>query len=97
VRAGSEAQEKLVPEAARRENAYLEAGADCVYPIALSEPAALRAFLGEVGGPVNVLRLPQTPSLAELAALGVARVSWAARLYRGTMAHFGEQPATLRE
>ena len=28
------------------------------------------------GGPVNVVRLPQAPSLAELAALGVARVSW---------------------
>jgi 2-methylisocitrate lyase-like PEP mutase family enzyme len=26
---------------------------------------------------VNVVRMPQAPSLAELARLGVARVSWA--------------------
>ena len=70
-------QVELVPEAVRRANAYLEAGADCVYPIALWEPDALRRFISEVRGPVNVIRLPQTPSLAELAALGVARVSWA--------------------
>ncbi len=38
----------LVPEAVERANAYLEAGADCVYPIALWEPEALGAFMSEV-------------------------------------------------
>ena len=78
--AGAGPQEELVPEALRRANAYLEAGVDCVYPIALWETDALRRFTAEVSGPVNVIRLPQTPSLAELAALGVARVSWASLL-----------------
>src|SRR5262245_11125297 len=35
---GTEPQEGLVPEALHRANAYIEAGADCVYPIALWEP-----------------------------------------------------------
>ena len=61
---------------------------DCVYPIALWETDALRRFLSEVRGAVNVVRLPQTPSLAELAALGVARVSWGPFLYRDAMARF---------
>ena len=78
--AGPGTQDELVPEALQRANAYLEAGADCVYPIGLWETDALRRFISEVGGPVNVIRLPQTPSLAELAALGVARVSWATLL-----------------
>ena len=81
----------------RRANAYLEAGADCVYPIALWEADALRRFTSEVRGPVNVLRLPQTPSLAELAALGVARVSWGTLLYRDAMARFADQLASLQE
>ena len=59
-------------EALRRANAYLEAGVDCVYPIAVWETDALHRFTSEVRGPVNVARLPQTPSLAELAAAGVA-------------------------
>ncbi|WP_433379508.1 isocitrate lyase/PEP mutase family protein [Actinoplanes sp. CA-142083] len=91
-----ELQEALVPEAVRRARAYFEAGADCVYPIGLWEPDALRRFVSEVPGPVNVIRLPRTPPLAELAALGVARVSWAASLYRQAMARFTEQLATLR-
>jgi 2-methylisocitrate lyase-like PEP mutase family enzyme len=94
--AGPETQRELVPEALRRGRAYLEAGADCVYPIALWETDALRRFTAEVSGPVNVVRLPPTPSLAELAALGVARVSWGPFLYFDAMARFGEQLASLQ-
>ena len=53
--------------------------------------------MSEVRGPVNVVRLPQVPSLAELAALGVARVSWGPLLYCDAMARFAEQLASLRE
>jgi 2-methylisocitrate lyase-like PEP mutase family enzyme len=94
--AGAGTQEELVPEALRRANTYLEAGVDCVYPIALWEPDALRRFISEVRGQVNVVRLPQT-TLAELTALGVARVSWGPFLYRDAMARFGDELASLRE
>ena len=94
--AGGGTQEQLVPDALRRANAYIEAGADCVYPIALWEADALRRFLSEVRGPVNALCLPQSPSLAELAALGVARVSWGLLLYRQAMARFEEELASLQ-
>jgi 2-methylisocitrate lyase-like PEP mutase family enzyme len=89
--------EELVPEALRRANAYFEVGVDCVYPIALWETDALRRFTSEVSGPVNVVRLPQTPSLAELAAVGVARVSWGPFLHLDAMARFKEQLASLQE
>jgi 2-methylisocitrate lyase-like PEP mutase family enzyme len=95
--AGPESQEELVPEAVRRANAYVDAGADCVYPIALWVADPLRTFMSEVRGPVNVIRLPQTPSLDELAELGVARVSWATLLYREAMARFADQLASLRD
>ena len=86
--AGPGTQDELVPEALRRAAAYLEAGADSVYPIALWETDALRRFMSEASGPVNITRLPQLPSLADLAALGVARVSWATLLYRESRARF---------
>jgi 2-methylisocitrate lyase-like PEP mutase family enzyme len=95
--AGPGTQEELVPEALRRANAYLEAGVDCVFPIILWETEALRRFTSEVRGPVNVVRLPQAPSLAELAALGVARVSWGVLLHRAAMARFEDQLAPLQE
>ncbi|WP_433161821.1 isocitrate lyase/PEP mutase family protein [Kribbella sp. CA-247076] len=86
-----------VPEAIERATAYLEAGADCVYPIGLWEAGALRRFVTEVNGPVNVVRLPPTPSTAELAALGVARVSWGPFLHQAAMDRFAEELASLRE
>ena len=95
--AGPGSQAELVPEALRRAHAYLEAGVDCVYPIVLWETDALRRFTSEVRGPVNVVRLPQAPSLAELAALGVARVSWGHFLFHDAMARFGDRLASLQE
>ncbi len=86
--AGPEAVTALVPEAIERAKAYLEAGADCVYPIVLWDGEALREFVVQVAGPVNVLRIPQTPSVAELAAMGVARVSWGTLLHTNAMARF---------
>jgi 2-methylisocitrate lyase-like PEP mutase family enzyme len=95
--AGPGTQEELVPEALHRANAYFEAGVDCVYPIVLWETDALRRFMSEVSGPVNVVRLPQAPSLTELAALGVARVSWGVLLHRDAMARFEDQLASLQQ
>ena len=89
-------QRKLVPEALDRASAYLEAGADCVYPIALWEPDALARFMSEVRGPVNVSRVPQVSSVADLAALGVSRVSWALYLFFASMAHFEDQLRSLQ-
>jgi 2-methylisocitrate lyase-like PEP mutase family enzyme len=95
--AGPGTQGALVPEALRRANTYLEAGVDCVFPITLWEADALRHFLSEVRGPVNVVRLPQAPPLAELAAMGVARVSWGILLYVDAMTRFGDQLGSLQE
>ena len=56
-------QAALVPEAPERANPDHEAGADCVFPIVLWELDALRPFMADVRGPVNVVRLPQAPPL----------------------------------
>ena len=87
----------LVPEAVERANAYFEVGADCVYPIALWEPDALTRFMAGVEAPVNVSRVPQLSSLKEVAALGVARVSWAIFLFEEAMAHFRERLTSLQD
>jgi 2-methylisocitrate lyase-like PEP mutase family enzyme len=89
-------QRELVPEALRRAEAYLAAGADCVYPIVLWETDALSAFVTESAAPVNVTRMPQGPSVSELSALGVSRVSWAIFLYVDAMARFREQLDSLQ-
>ncbi len=88
-------QVDLVGDAIERANAYLDAGADCVFPIVLWEPDALARFMAGVGGAVNVTRLPQLAPLDEVAALGVARVSWGILLFLAAMNRFGEQLQSL--
>jgi 2-methylisocitrate lyase-like PEP mutase family enzyme len=88
-------QSELVPEALERARAYVEAGVECVYPIALWQRDALEAFLAEAPGPVNVLRIPPAPTVAELAELGVARVSWGTILHHEAMDEFGRKLRSL--
>ena len=58
-----------------RLQAYQEAGADVLFAPAVVEPGALRQLLGSVDLPVSVLVLPGAPTVGELAALGVSRIS----------------------
>jgi len=95
--AGAGTQEELVPDAVRRATAYLEAGVDCVFPITLWEAEPLRRFMTEIDGAVNVVRLPQAPSLPELTELGVARVSWGVLLYSAALARFEQELGSLQE
>jgi 2-methylisocitrate lyase-like PEP mutase family enzyme len=70
-----------VADAIERGNAYLAAGADCVYPIdAPFETVA--ALVNGIDGPVNILVAPREPPLEELERLGVARVTFGSGLAR---------------
>jgi 2-methylisocitrate lyase-like PEP mutase family enzyme len=88
-------QEELVDEALARANAYLDAGADCVFPILLHEAEVIRTFTSGARGPVNILALPQAPSTAELTELGVARISYGLLLHRDLMEQFSRSLASL--
>lgn len=73
--------------AVQRANAYLQAGADCVYPIGLLERETIARLVKEINGPINILGGSPAPTLPELAQLGVARVSLAGGLMRSTLGH----------
>ena len=62
-------------EALRRARLYLAAGADSIYPIFVNDDDTLAAFV-ELGAPVNVLYVPDGPSLDHLRAIGVRRVTF---------------------
>ncbi|SOB83098.1 isocitrate lyase/PEP mutase family protein [Streptomyces sp. 1331.2] len=79
-------QDDPEPETLRRLAAYREAGADGVFVPWLAEPAVIARLVGAVGLPLNILLTPTGPGLAELAGLGVARVSLGSLLYRSALA-----------
>lgn len=62
--------------------AYRGAGADVVYAPGLTSLDDIARVVDDVGGPVNVLALPDGPSVPELASIGVRRVSTGGMLSR---------------
>lgn len=61
---------------------YREAGADGVFVPGLVDKRQISAIVRAVDAPLNVLYPPNGPGLAELADLGVRRVSLGSLLYR---------------
>jgi len=84
----NEPQREHLTDALQRARAYVDAGVDCLFPIALWETDALEAFVSDAGGPVNVVRTPRAPSISALAGLGVARVSYGSLLHHQSMDQF---------
>ncbi|MFF9094154.1 isocitrate lyase/phosphoenolpyruvate mutase family protein [Streptomyces sp. NPDC014802] len=58
-----------------RAAAFLAAGADGIFVPGVVDPVAVKALAEGIDAPLNVMAGPGAPSVAELAALGVARVS----------------------
>jgi 2-methylisocitrate lyase-like PEP mutase family enzyme len=83
--------------AVERANAYLEAEADCAFPITVTDADTIGRLAQAIQGPINILAMSGAPPVRELERLGVKRVSMGSGLSRATMAltrHIAEE---LRE
>ena len=80
--------------AVARMNAYLDAGADCAFVPGVRDAKLIAELAQGVRGPLNVLGGPGVPSVTELQALGVARVSLGSgpmRTAMGATRHFARE------
>ena len=72
-------------ETLRRADAYLEAGADCVFVPGVTDAETIGRLVDAIEGPVSVLATAGTPSVGELESLGVARVSVGSGSFRALL------------
>ena len=79
---GFERNEALFADTIERANAYLAAGADCIFVPAVGDGETIGRLAAAIDGPLNILAGPGSLPLAELRALGVARVSIGSSLAR---------------
>jgi 2-methylisocitrate lyase-like PEP mutase family enzyme len=89
-------QDATVESTVDRAIRYMEAGADGVFVPGLSEPDVLRELTAAIPVPVNVLAIPGR-SLAELAGLGIRRVSTGSVPYRAAMHAASEVVLAVRD
>jgi 2-methylisocitrate lyase-like PEP mutase family enzyme len=86
-----------VDEAIRRAQLYLEAGADSIFPIGVSDEATIAQLVQSIPGPVNVIPgFRGAPSLARLRELGVRRMSYAGRLFRAFSTEHEKRLAAIK-
>jgi 2-methylisocitrate lyase-like PEP mutase family enzyme len=85
-------------ETIRRLTAYAEAGADCLYAPGLRSSGDIGTVVKEVAPkPVNVLASSDFTTVAELASLGVRRISVGGALARAAWAGFFEAAKEISE
>ncbi|MFI5695530.1 isocitrate lyase/phosphoenolpyruvate mutase family protein [Kribbella sp. NPDC051586] len=75
LRKAGSAEEQL-QSALDRAARYLDAGADCVYPIGVGELDLISTLTTQIDGPVNVAYGQGAHSVADYTARGVARISF---------------------
>jgi 2-methylisocitrate lyase-like PEP mutase family enzyme len=84
-------------EAIRRGNAYGGAGADCVYPMGLTDKDAITTFVRAVNKPVNIMARKGAPTISELEKMGVKRLSLGPGPMYATMGLLRKISRELRE
>src|SRR5690606_36226089 len=67
--------DQKLQETVKSAEAYKNAGADCVFPILITDPNHIKTLISEVDLPLNVMVFPGIPDLKELAQMGVKRTS----------------------
>jgi 2-methylisocitrate lyase-like PEP mutase family enzyme len=75
-----------VISAIERGNAYLEAGADCVFTPGIVDRDGIARLVAGLNGPLNAYATAATPTVAELEDLGVRRVSVGCGPYQACLA-----------
>jgi len=79
------AENEKFDQALHRAKAYLEAGADCFYPIMLGDLETLKRLYEAIRAPLNVLAPTCRATLRELEDAGIARLSLGPGLMRASL------------
>lgn len=90
-------EDEKIAEIIERGRAYLDAGADCLYPITLSKLDALVRIRKETGAPLNVYASKQAPAMEALEAAGIARLSLGPGLIKAALGTMGRIAKALKE
>lgn len=78
--------EDRIEDVITRANAYLKAGADCIYPIGAGDKETLKVLRQRINAPINVLASAKAASLKELQEIGINRVSFGPYIFRSLLA-----------
>jgi 2-methylisocitrate lyase-like PEP mutase family enzyme len=89
--------ETRLTRALERLKEYRDAGASCLFAAGVTDKETIARLVRGLEGPLNVLAMPGTPPVAELARLGVKRVSLGSGPMRATLGLLVRMAQQLRD
>ncbi len=79
---------EALDDAVERASAYVDAGADCVYPIGPGDENTVRALRERIESPINILVGPHAHPLGTYREIGIERVSLGPFVFRAGVGQF---------
>ncbi len=86
-----------IDETVRRAQLYLDAGADGIFVPGAEHPATIETLVAMIDAPLNVMATRRSPSLRQLAELGVARISLGAWPHLAQLGMLREMAAAISD
>ncbi len=79
-----------IEETIKRAKVYLEAGADCIFPVGIDDLDILKNLRQNISSPINALVLPDKITIQEMKDLGINRFSYGPFIFRALYKQFTE-------
>jgi len=89
--------EKVIDEAVKRADVYINAGADCIYPIGVLDFDTITKLRKEISSPINILGSHRSIMLITMQEIGINRVTFGPFLFRSTLKKFANIIENLGE
>jgi 2-methylisocitrate lyase-like PEP mutase family enzyme len=84
------ASSEIISEAIKRANQYINAGADCFYPVGILNIETIKTLRDEINSPINILGSAKSVSLKTLREIGINRVSFGPFIFRSILKMFSD-------
>ncbi|VAW31819.1 Probable carboxyvinyl-carboxyphosphonate phosphorylmutase [hydrothermal vent metagenome] len=84
----AQSKEEKIEDAIMRAGAYVEAGADCIYPIGPGDKETVIRLRQHISAPINILASPSATPLKTLQDIGINRVSFGPFVFRSCLSKF---------
>lgn len=89
-------REERIEEAIQRAQSYVEAGADCIYPIGPGDLETLTQLRKRISASINIFASPKAISLKDMHQLGINRVSFGPQVFRSCLSKFAGITSELK-
>jgi len=79
---------EVIKEVIKRANAYINAGADCVYPVGVLDLETIKSLRKAISSPINILGSHRTIPLKTVQEIGINRVTFGPFVFRSAIKKF---------